>query len=397
MTKQHPLHDFLVFIRYAIVGGLGTVVDVVVLYLLVEFVSMPILIATGFSFIAAVINNFLLNKYWTFNNKHTNIRKQFIKFFLVAGIGLLLTLVFMYIFVHILIIPNVSIGFFSMQKELPGYVVAKLITSVIVLSWNFMGNKFWTFNDRIRVVQHLEHYPLTLSIIIPAYNEEKRIVKTLQTVSAFCQLQAKTYEILVVDDGSKDKTVQVVTELKEKIPHLKLVHYATNQGKGFAVKQGVEQALGEYILFTDADNSTPIEEWRKVFPLLKKHEVVIGSRYIKGSDIKIEQPKYRIVLGRLGNLMIQTFLLDGIKDTQCGFKAFQHGAAKEIFSRMKVKRFGFDMEILVIARLLKYDIKEVAVSWYNAPDSRVRPIKDGLRTLRELIFIKLNLWGGRYH
>lgn len=393
MPKKNPLHDFLVFIRYAIVGSIGTGVDVGVLYLLVEYLDIPVLVATVFSFIAAVINNFVLNKYWTFQNKHTNIRKQFIKFFLVAGIGLVLTLGFMFIFVHVLVIPNLPL----FSKTIPGYVIAKMITSVIVLVWNFLGNKFWTFNDKIRTIQHLEHHEYDISIVIPAYNEEKRIINTVQSIDRFFAAKPWKREIIVVDDGSADRTAQVVEHLRSTIPKLKLIRYETNQGKGYAVKTGVEQTRGSYVLFTDADNSTPIEEFERIFPLLKEYEVVIGSRYIRGSDIQIEQPRYRVMMGRLGNFIIQAFLLDGIKDTQCGFKAFQHGAALEIFSRVKVKRFGFDMEILAIARLLKYRIKEVPVSWFNSRDSRVRPIKDGIRTLKELILIKLNLWGGRYH
>lgn len=393
MQNKQSANDFLVFIRYAIVGALGTGVDIGVLYLLVEFVNMPVLIATVFSFFAAVINNFILNKYWTFQNQHSNIRKQFIKFFIVAGIGLILTVFFMFIFVHILDIPDITIY----SKVVPGYVIAKMITSVIVLTWNFLGNKFWTFNDRIRVVEHIENHPYDVSVIIPAYNESKRISKTLEKIHAFFRSGTLKHEIIVVDDGSSDNTVETVEALKKAIPELKIISYTPNQGKGFAVKTGIEGSKGAYVLFTDADNSTPIEEFDKVYPLLQQNEVVIGSRYIKGSDIKIEQPKYRIALGRLGNFIIQAFLLDGVKDTQCGFKAFQHGAALEIFSRMKMKRFGFDMEALIIARLLKYNIKEVAVSWYNAPDSRVRPVKDAFRTLKELVYIKLNLWGGRYH
>ena len=124
--------------------------------------------------------------------------------------------------------------------------------------------------------------------------------------------------------------------------------------------------------------------------------MVIGSRYISGSTIVVKQPEYRVFIGRLGNKLIQFFLLDGVTDTQCGFKAFQHEAAKQIFSRMKVNRFGFDIEILSIARLLNFTVKEMPVNWYNSPESRIRPIKDALRTFGELIYIKLNLWGGRY-
>jgi dolichyl-phosphate beta-glucosyltransferase len=205
-----------------------------------------------------------------------------------------------------------------------------------------------------------------------------------------------TREIIVVDDGSNDNTAGVVNAMKERIHELHCVRYIPNRGKGYAVKVGVEKSRGEYILFTDADNSTPIEAFEKFYPLLSHTTVVIGSRYMADSDVKIRQPKYRILLGRLGNFLIRVFLFGNIRDTQCGFKAFQHRAAKELFSRMKINGFGFDIEILSIAYLLKYSVREVPVSWYNSPVSRVRPIKDALRTFTELLYIKLNLMSGRY-
>src|SRR5208283_6127686 len=205
-----------------------------------------------------------------------------------------------------------------------------------------------------------------------------------------------TRQIIVVDDGSSDNTAGLVENLKNDIDNLSVIRYCQNRGKGYAIKKGIEESHGEYILFSDADNSTPIEEFEKVCPLLKSNHVVIGSRYMPGSNIIVSQPGYRVLIGRLANKLIQFFLLDGIQDTQCGFKAFRHEAAREIFSRVKVNRFGFDMEILAIARLLNFSVREIPVSWNNSPESRIRPVKDVIRTFGELVYIKLNLWGGRY-
>ena len=235
----------------------------------------------------------------------------------------------------------------------------------------------------------------SLTVIIPAYNEGPMVRKSIDSVATAFYPHDRL-EIFVVDDGSKDDTAGVVNAMKQRIHDLRCFRYLANRGKGYAVKIGVEKSRGEYILFTDADNSTPIEEFEKFYPLLSHTKVVIGSRYMADSDVKIKQPKYRILLGRLGNFLIKVFLFDDIRDTQCGFKAFQHRAAKELFSRMKINRFGFDIELLSIAYLLQYSVREVPVSWFNSPVSRVRPIKDALRTFTELLYIKLNLLSGRY-
>lgn len=241
-----------------------------------------------------------------------------------------------------------------------------------------------------------DRYEYDVSVIIPAYNEESRIKKTLESVNSYFSDKPMTRQIFVVDDGSDDNTAGTVEDLKKEIPDLNVVAYRPNRGKGYAVKTGIEHSRGEYVLFTDADNSTPIEEFDKVYPCLKGNEVVIGSRFLPGSTVFIRQPLYRRAMGRGANLLIRLLLLEGVRDTQCGFKAFQHEAAQAIFRRIRVNRFGFDMEVLSIARLLNLSVREVPVNWYNSPESRVRPVKDALGTFGELASIKLNLWRGKY-
>lgn len=320
-------------------GCIGTAIDVGSLYVFVEFLSIPLLLATAMSFILAVINNFILNKYWTFRNKNSNIRKQFIKFVIVSIIGLLSTELFMSLLVYGLKI---------------WYMASKLATSGLVLTWKFLANKYWTFKDRIFYVPSREHYGYDISVIVPAYNEQKRIKRTLKAIDDYFSNKPMTRQIIVVDDGSSDDTVAVVESLRKKIHDLSVISYQPNRGKGHAIKKGIEESHGEYILFTDADNSTPIEEFEKFYPVLTDNSVVIGSRYIKGSNIVVTQTWYRVLLGRFANILIQMFILDGVRDTQCGFKAFRHEAAREIFSRMKIDRFGFDIEILAIARPFKF-------------------------------------------
>jgi len=278
------------------------------------------------------------------------------------------------------------------------YMLAKILSSGIVLTWNFLGNKLWTFKIRIKELYIPEAFDFELSIIIPAYNEANRIKSTLLIINDYILRNKLSAEIIVVSDGSKDNTNELVETYKKTIKNLKLITYKSNKGKGYAIKMGIEASRGEYILFTDADNSTPIEELDKLFRVLKQNhaDLVIGSRYLPNSDVKIKQSPWRVFIGRMGNILISIFLIDEIKDTQCGFKLFTHQAAKEIFSMQKVKRFGFDMEILVIAKLLGYKIIESPVSWFNSSESRVRPIKDVFITLKDLFYIKLNLWSGRY-
>lgn len=384
MEKVTFFKNFKPFIRYSIVGAMGTFVDLASLYFFVEYMKIPVIPAAILSFMLAVINNFLLNKIWTFKVASRNYRKLFIKFLIVSLVGLGLTIACMQILVNILEI---------------WYMFAKAATSLIVLTWNFLANKFWTFRISHKIIHIPQKFEYELSIIVPSYNEENRIKSTLLIIEDFLKEKGLNAEIIVVNDGSSDKTVEVVSRLQEKVKNLQFVNLEKNQGKGFAVKTGVEKSLGQYILFADADNSTPIEEYQKLLNNLLEStsQIAIGSRYMRDSNVKIKQPKYRIMLGRIGNLLIRIFLIDNIKDTQCGFKLFTHAAAKEIFSFQKVKRFGFDMEALVVANHLGYKIVEVPVSWFNSAESRFRPLKDALITLKDLVYIKLNLMSGRYN
>lgn len=376
-----PAAHHLIFLKYAVVGVMGTAIDVGSLYVFVERLHIPVLIAAALSFLLAVINNFLLNKFWTFQNGSRNLRKQFIKFSLVSLVGLGLTEVCMALLVYGLRI---------------GYLPSKLVTSGIVLTWNFLANKHWTFTERVRVAPDLGVYVFDLTVVVPAFNEEKRIGRTLEAVHEYFRDKRITREIIVVDDGSSDDTAGVVRRMQARIPHLTAVRYTHNRGKGHAVRTGIGRSRGAVILFMDADNSTPIEEFGKFYSPALRNRVVIGSRYAPGGSVRVRQPFYRVALGRLGNALIQALLFEGIRDTQCGFKALPHGAAKDIFSRMRVDRFGFDIEMLAIAAILNYPVQEVPVSWYNSPDSRLRPVRDGLRTFGELVYIKLNLMSGRY-
>lgn len=238
---------------------------------------------------------------------------------------------------------------------------------------------------------------LKLSVIIPAYNEEKRIGSTLESVSRHLEKQDYSYEILAVANNCTDRTDDVVREYQEKIPHLQLMDLGPGiPGKGGAVREGLLKSGGQYAVFMDADNATRITEMDKFWPYFEQgYDVVFGSRDIKGANVEVSQSKLKEAFGKMGNLLIQIVLLPGIKDTQCGFKAFKREAIKKIFPKQKISGWGFDMEVLALAKKLGYKMKEVPITWYNAAGSKVS-WKGYLESFRDLFIIRFNLWTGKY-
>jgi len=223
------------------------------------------------------------------------------------------------------------------------------------------------------------------SVIIPAYNEEERIHNTLNKVIAYFENFKKEYEIIVVDDGSKDNTSKVVEEFQT----VKLIKQEKNTGKGAAVRKGMLEAKGKFRIFTDADLSTPIYEFTKLYQKYQDgYDICIGSRAVDYSLIKVHQPFYREFMGKTFNKIVQLLLIKGIKDTQCGFKGFSDTAATKIFNNAKIDGFGFDVEIIYLAKKLNYRIIEIPVEWYNDERSKVNPIKDSIRMFKEILKIR---------
>ncbi len=231
-----------------------------------------------------------------------------------------------------------------------------------------------------------------LSVIIPAYNEVKRLPITLIDIDKYLSRVKFSYEILVVNDGSVDGTAEVVRRFSGMIKNLRLIDNEKNRGKGAVVRQGMLEADGDYRLFTDADNSTTIDQVQGMFPYLKDgYEVVIGSRDVKGAELHPPQPWHKRILGNLGNLFIQILLLPGVWDTQCGFKCFSREAALKVFSLARINGWGFDVEILSLAKTLGYEIKEIPVIWVNDINSKVSP-SAYLKVLVETIKVRFWLW-----
>jgi len=238
-----------------------------------------------------------------------------------------------------------------------------------------------------------------LSVIVPAYNEELRLVPTLERLHAYLAAQPLRYEILVVDDGSKDKTCDVVEAAMTTIPHLLLVRQFPNRGKGAAVRRGMLAARGQIRVMCDADCSMPPEQLpRLLAPIIGcKAEIAIGSRYAEGAKSDVKQPYYRILWSRLCNKVIQRSLVPGIRDTQCGFKAFTAEAARDLFTLATIDGWAFDLEILALARRRGFSIEEVGVEWKDDNRSRVNPLKDMWKVIREALTIRRNIKRGIYN
>ncbi len=237
---------------------------------------------------------------------------------------------------------------------------------------------------------------ITLSVLIPVYNEEKIIVDTLNKISSFLKSKRYIWEIVVVDDGSKDKTVENVK--KQNFPHVRLVTLAANKGKGGALREGVAAAEGDYILFMDADLSVPIATIDPFLETLQKgDDVVIGSRRVKGAKIVKHQKWLRETMGRIFTFLSRIVTDTYLSDFTCGFKGFEKNAAKKIFGKSLIDRWVFDAEILFLAHKFGYTIKEFPVEWVNREDSRIISLGGtGYKSFLELLQIRYNDLTGKY-
>jgi dolichyl-phosphate beta-glucosyltransferase len=230
-----------------------------------------------------------------------------------------------------------------------------------------------------------------LSVVIPAYNEEERLAPTLARIKEYLDEQSYESEIVVVDNASSDRTSEVAREAGVK------VLAEPRRGKGAAVRTGVLAAGGEYILFSDADLSTPIEEVERLLGALRAgDDIAIASRGLPESKLPVRQPWYRELVGRVGNLLVRLAAVHGIADTQCGFKLFPRGIARRLFGAQLMRGIAFDMEILFLAQRLTLRIAEVPVTWIDSPDTRISRVRDSLDALKDLARIRWNWLRGRY-
>ncbi len=238
---------------------------------------------------------------------------------------------------------------------------------------------------------------MTYSIIIPAYNESSRIRPTLDEILRYVSEQRWDAEILVVDDGSRDNTAEIVREYAVNHAQIQLVENPGNRGKGYSVRNGMLHARGEFCLFSDADLSSPITEAPKLFDAIRAGaDVAFGSRWLRAELQTERQPLYRQLFGRIFNLVLRIFLGLRYADTQCGFKAFRREAAQRIFPLQKIERWGFDPEILFLARRMGMKVMEVPVLWAHSEGTRLHPFRDGMRMFGDVLHIRWNGWIGVY-
>jgi dolichyl-phosphate beta-glucosyltransferase len=236
-----------------------------------------------------------------------------------------------------------------------------------------------------------------LSIVIPAYNEQSRLGPTARDAVEYCRGRGRTFELIIVDDGSRDGTSAVGRRLAEEFPEVRLIRLAANRGKGYAVRSGVVNTLGQKVLFADADGATPIAEIERLEAALASGaDIAIGSRALRAQGVRVQAKTYRRIIGRTFHRMVE-FLADaGVEDTQCGFKLFRSAVAHDLFSSMRMNGFSFDVELLMMAKRRGFHVAEIPVNWTHKPGSKVSLYWDSIRMATDLFRIRRYYLSGEY-
>ena len=236
-----------------------------------------------------------------------------------------------------------------------------------------------------------------LSIVIPSFNEERRLPSTLESIANYIREKRPNTEVIVVDDGSTDQTARVAESWKSRISRLRVLANGSNRGKGYSVRHGSLDAQGDVVLFTDADLSAPIEEAEKLLAALETHDLAIGSRAVDRSLIEVHESPFREFAGIVFNRIVRVALALPFVDTQCGFKAFRRERCRIVFEQQTIERFGFDPELLYLARHHGLSIVEVPVRWAHSPATKVNMMRDSVKMFVDIFIIRWNGIRGRYH
>jgi len=235
-----------------------------------------------------------------------------------------------------------------------------------------------------------------LSIIVPSYNEQLRLPSSLERIAAYIARSRRKTEVLVFDDGSEDKTAEVAASYADRIPHLAVLRNGENRGKGYSVRHGMRAAKGEVVLFSDADLSAPIEEAEKLLAAIAQYDVAIGSRAMDRSLIKVHESAFREFAGIVFNKIVRIVLRLPFVDTQCGFKAFRREPCRIIFEQQRIERFGFDPELLYLARHHGLKSVEIPVEWSHSPATKINMMRDSILMFLDVFTIRWNALCGRY-
>jgi glycosyltransferase involved in cell wall biosynthesis len=236
----------------------------------------------------------------------------------------------------------------------------------------------------------------SLSIVIPAFNEELRLPASLERIAVYLKNGNREAEVLVVDDGSRDRTAAVAESFRDRIPGLRVIANGSNRGKGYSVRHGMREARMDLVLFSDADLSAPIEEADKLVAALDQYDVAIGSRALDRSLIAVHESAFREFAGIVFNWIVRFVLRLPFVDTQCGFKAFRREKCKIIFEQQRIERFGFDPELLYLARHHGLSAVEIPVRWAHSPATKVNMLRDSVQMFLDIFTIRWNAMMGRY-
>ena len=232
---------------------------------------------------------------------------------------------------------------------------------------------------------------ILISVVIPAYDEEENLKPTLEEISGYFEKRQYEYEVIIVDDGSRDDTIKIAFSCADLFKNFKVLPNDINRGKGYSIRKGIMEAAGKYALFMDADNSTSIYEFDKFLPCFKEgYDVVIASRRLKGSLVTESQPALRIVMGQFYIFLSRVILNLSVRDFNCGFKAYTNNSAKTLFAKQLMNDWSFDTEVLFLIKKYGFKIKEAPVKWVHKSTSKVKPLRDGIRSFLSLVKIKLN-------
>ncbi len=378
--------------RFLIVGLLNTAIDFAVFNLLISVsgirTGLGLVLINITAVFIAIVNSYILNRTWTFKSRDPNYTTQLPRFLLASVTGMFINTATVWL-LPLLLWPGTAPSYLALNG-------IKLLGAILSASWNFISYRYWVFKKENKAVEFPPYQPGLISIIIPAYNEALRLPERLKSLASTLP-SSFPVEIIVVDDGSSDTTAGVTLLISETFPQISCISYARNQGKGKAVRTGMLAARGEFLIFSDADNTfTPRHIESLIDKLKAGNSVAIACRHsTNGQRIEGESWQRRL-MGKGFNHLVQAILLPGIKDSQCGLKGFHYQAAREIFCRQRLNGFAFDVEVLALARALSYEITELEVKAVDCTGSRVNPLLAPAQMLIDLFRVRKALFFNAY-